>query len=144
MSNSVISGTQISVKGKRNSTITFDDTSKGVSFSYTAQVWIENEMTFINNKSSSTNNVTDYSKPVRLYVNSEVIVEVERNISKIVYDCASSSYATALKNSIGDNVEASSDKVTVTFTELSNSFTIAKLTGGQVRVDSITVTYVTN
>ena len=143
MSNSVISGTQLSVKCKRNSTIAFDDTSKRVSSSATAQAWIENGITFINNKSFSTSNVADYSEPVRLYANSEVIVEVEGNISKIVFDCNSSTYATALKNSIGDNAEASSDKVTVTFTELSNSFTIAKLTA-QVRVDSITVTYVTN
>ena len=80
MSNSVISGTQISVKGKRNSTITFDDKSKRVSFSTTDQIWKENGITFTNNKSSSTNNVADYSKPVRLYAHSEVIVEVEGNI----------------------------------------------------------------
>ena len=72
----------------------------------------------------------------------KVTVEVDGDISKIVFDCNSSSYATALKNSIGDSatVSVSSDKVTVTLDGSSTSFEIAKLTA-QVRIDSLTVTY---
>lgn len=128
-------------------TLTFDNTSKRTEYSTTKQVWTENGITLTNNKSSSTNNVADYSKPVRLYANSKIVVEASGKISKIVFDCNSSSYATALKNSIGSvsgaTVTVSSDKVTVEFSEAVDSFTIAKLTA-QVRLDSITVTYISN
>ena len=62
-------------------------------------------------------------------------------ISKIVFDCNSSSYATALKNSIGTTAEVSvsSDKVTVTL-DGATEFVVAKLTA-QVRMDAVTVTY---
>ena len=128
-------------------TLTFDNTSKRTEYSTTKQVWTENGITLTNNKSSSTNNVADYSKPVRLYANSKIVVEASGKITKIVFDCNSSTYATALKNSIGSisgaTVTVSSDKVTVEFSEAVDSFTIAKLTA-QVRLDSITVTYISN
>lgn len=63
-------------------------------------------------------------------------------MTKIIFDCNNSSYATALKNSIGTvsgaTVTVSSDKVTVTFENAVETFAIAKLTA-QVRIDSITV-----
>ena len=68
------------------------------------------------------------------------IVEALRYIVSIVFDCNSSSYATALKKSIGNSATASSDKVTVTLTDEMTSFVIEKLSA-QVRMDSITVTY---
>ena len=76
-----------------------------------------------------------------MYANSKVTVEA-KGITKIVFDCNSDSYATALKNSIGNvtgaTVTVSGDIVTVTFTNAVDNFTIAKLTA-QVRLDSITV-----
>ena len=66
---------------------------------------------------------------------------MEYDISKIEFDCSGSSYATALKNSIGSDATASSDKVTVTLLDPASSFTVAKLTA-QVRLDSLTVTYI--
>lgn len=79
-----------------------------------------------------------------MYANSEIVVTAPGEITKIVFDCNSGSYATALKNSIGTvsgaTVTVSSDKVTVEFTTPVDSFTIAKLTA-QVRMDSIIVTY---
>ena len=63
----------------------------------------------------------------------------------IVFDANSSSYATAMKNSIGTvsgaNVAVSSDKVTITFSTPVASFTVAKFTA-QVRMDSMDVTYI--
>ena len=130
---------------EETNTLTFDNTSKRIEYSTSKQVWTENGITFTNNKSSSTSNVADYAKPVRLYASSNVVLAVEGGkITKIVFDCNSASYATALKNSIGTvngaTVTVSSDKVTVTFNDSVESFTIAKLTA-QVRMDSITVTY---
>ena len=124
-----------------NATITFDSTSKRTEYNTSVQIWEENGITVTNNKSSSTSNVADYSKPARFYKSSQLIVE-GAGMTTIVFDCNSNDYATALKNSIGTvagaTVTISSDKVTVTFTEAVNSFTIT-LSGGQVRMDGITV-----
>ena len=128
-------------------TLTFDNTNKRTSFSTSKQVWEQNGITFTNDKSSSTSNVANYVAPVRLYASSKITIEAPGNITKIVFDCNSGSYATALKNSIGTvsgaTVSVSSDKVTVTFTSSVESFTVAKLTA-QVRMDAITVTYTTS
>ena len=123
-------------------TLSFANKAQRTSFSTTKQVWEQNGITFTNNKAKSTNNVADYAKPVRLYASSEIIVDCPdgNKITKIVFDCNSASYATALKNSIGAAATASSDKVTVSITNGSSSFTIAKLTA-QVRMDALTVTY---
>ena len=124
-------------------TLSFGDKAQRTEFSSTKQVWKQNGITFTNNKSASTNAVADYAKPVRLYAGSNIVVEfADGNITKIVFDCNSSNYATALKTSIGTTAttSVSSDKVTVTFSEAINSFTISKLTA-QVRLDALTVTY---
>lgn len=120
-------------------TLTFDDKNKRTEFSTSSQTWAENGVTFVNEKNASTNNVADYSKPVRCYQGSRVIVSVEGEIATIVFDCNSGSYATALKNSIGDAATISSDKVTVSLNGES-SFTVDKLSA-QVRFDGVTVTY---
>ena len=125
---------------EETATLSFASTAQRTSYSTSKQVWQQNGITFTNNKASSSNAVADYANPVRLYANSAIIVEASGNIIKIVFDCNSSSYATALKNSIGNIATASSDKVTVTLDGTSTSFTVAKLTA-QVRLDAITVTY---
>ena len=124
-----------------SATLTFNDKSKRTEFSSTSQTWEENGVTFVNEKNKSTNAVADYSTPVRCYQGSRIIVSVEGDIQTIVYDCNSSSYATALKNSIGSTAEVSvaSDKVTVTLNGES-SFTIEQLSA-QVRIDAVTVNY---
>ena len=129
-------------KVEATSTLTFDDKAKRTTFDSNQQVWTENGVTVTNDKASSTNAVADYAKPARFYQGSKIKVAVEGEISEIVFDCNSSSYATALKNSIGTTatVTVSSDKVTVTL-DGASSFEIAKLTA-QVRMDAVTVTYV--
>ncbi|MBQ2289504.1 MAG: hypothetical protein II249_02410, partial [Bacteroidaceae bacterium] len=107
-------------------TLSFANKAQRTSFTTSKQVWEQNGITFTNNKSKSTSNVADYAKPVRLYANSNIVVEcASGNITQIVFDCNSASYATALKNSIGSTAttSVSSDKVTVTLDCSSNSFT---------------------
>ena len=131
-----------SVQAQNTATLSFADKAQRTSFSTTQQVWEQNGITLTNDKASSTNAVADYAKPARLYAGSSVVVECSLgNITSIVFDCNSSSYATELKNSIGTTAttSVSSDKVTVTLDGSSNSFTIAKLTA-QVRLDALTVT----
>ena len=123
-------------------TLSFASTAQRTSFSTSKQVWEQNGIIFTNDKASSTTAVADYAKPARLYAGSSVTIEAPGNITKIEFDCNSSSYATAMKNSIGGTATASSDKVTVTLGGTSKTFTVAKLTA-QVRIDSLTVTYTT-
>lgn len=130
-------------KAEYTSTLTFDDKAKRTTFTSSQQIWEENGLTLINDKAASTNAVADYAKPLRCYQGSKITVNADGGeISKIVFDCNSASYATDLKNSIGTTatVTVSSDKVTVTLDDVTE-FVIAKLTK-QVRMDSITVTYV--
>lgn len=124
-------------------TLTFDDTTKRTTFTTSQQIWEESGITFTNDKSASNTNIADYSKPVRLYQNSKITVEAPGEITVIVFDCNSTSYANALNNSIGATaeVEVSSDKVTVTLNGTSAEFVIEKLTA-QVRMDAVTVTYI--
>ena len=125
---------------EEEATISFATTAQRLSQDGDSQVWSNGGITFTNNKSASQNAVVSNTNPVRLYAGSELVIECAGNITKIVFDCNSSAYATTLKNSIGDAATASSDKVTVTLDGTSNNFTVAKLTA-QVRMDALTVTY---
>ena len=121
-------------------TISFANANQRVSQDDDGQVWQNSGVTFTNEKSESTNNVVNNTNPVRCYANSKITVEAPGNITKLVFDCNSGSYATALKNSVGNEASASNDIVTVTPTSASNTYVIAKLTA-QVRIDKLTVTY---
>ena len=124
-------------------TITFDNTAKRTEFSTSKQVWVEGDITVTNEKSKSTSSVANYSKPARFYKSSKLVVSVPGDINQIEFDCNSSSYATALKNSIkaGGTVSVASDKVTVVLDTPATSFEIPELSGGQVRLDGLKVTY---
>lgn len=124
-------------------TISFESANHRVSQDGNSQVWANGGVTFTNNKSASANAVVGNTNPVRLYANSELVIKADGNITAISFDCNSTSYATALKNSIGDLAKANSDKVTVSLDGSSNTFTVAKLTA-QVRMDAMTVTYLTS
>ena len=61
-------------------------------------------------------------------------------MTKIVFNCNSTNYASALASAIsGATVSVSGTAVTVTLSAAANSFVIEALSGGQVRVDSIAV-----
>ena len=125
--------------------IDFTDKANRTHYSTEQQIWEQNGIKLVNDKSSSTSNVADYANPARFYASSKITVTAPGKITKIVYDANNTSYATAMKNSIGTvsnaNVTVSSDKVTVTYSTGVDVVTVAKLSG-QVRMDSITVTYV--
>ena len=125
-------------------TLSFANKAQRTTFNTSKQVWEQNGITLVNDKSSSTTNVGDYANPARFYASSKITVTAPGKITKIVYDANSSSYATAMKNSIGTvsnaNVTVSSDKVTVTYSTGVDAVVVEKLTA-QVRMDSITVTY---
>ena len=128
---------------EESATITFNNTSKRTVFNTSQQVWVENGITVTNDKGSSTSNVANYSNPARFYKNSKLTIAYSENISKIVFDCNSSDYATAMKNSISASLgtaTVSSDKVTLTLTTPANSVVISTLSGGQVRMDGLTIT----
>ncbi len=111
-------------------------------FTTSQQVFEANDIKVINDKGSSTSNVADYAAPARFYKSSKITVSAPGNILTIVFDCDSASYATALNNSgLTGTVSVSSDKVTVTLDGSSNEYVISSLTGGQVRMDGVTVTY---
>lgn len=128
---------------EQTGTLTFDDKANRTTFTTTQQVWQQNGITLTNDKASSTNAVADYAKPARFYQGSKLTVEANGGeMSKIVFDCNSSTYANDLKTSIGTTatVSVDSDKVTVTL-DGATQFVVEKLVK-QVRMDSITVTYV--
>lgn len=131
-------GETIDPTAETTATITFDDTAKRTEFSTDIQVWVENNITVTNNKASSTNNIADYSAPARFYKNSELIIAAPANITKIVFNCNTADYATALANSIG-GVTADSKVVTVELAGDVATYTVVM--GAQVRIDSIDVTY---
>ena len=126
--------------GGESATLTFDDTSKRTTRTTNQQVWTENGITLTNNKSESTDTVAAYYNPVRFYKSSEIIIEAPENITQIAATTSGSSYATALKSSVGTEASANESVVTIAPTESNTTYTI-RLTGGQVRLSSITVTY---
>ena len=120
----------------------FSNVANRVSWDSDHQIWSANGITLTNNKGASTSNVADYSAPARFYKASELIVECEKAMTKIVFACNSATYAAALQASMGATpatVDGSS--VIVEFDSATTTFTIASLTGGQVRMNSLTVTF---
>ena len=131
----------VSFATAEEATLSFADKANRTAFDTSHQVWEQNGITLTNNKGASTSNVADYANPARFYKSSQLIVETTQGMSKIVFNCNTSSYATALKSSISTGATVSGNNVTV---ELNGetSYTIESLTGGQVRMNSLTVTFV--
>ena len=130
---------------EKTATLSFANKAQRTTFTTSQQIWEQNGITLTNDKASSTNAVADYANPARFYAGSQLTINAPGAIKSITFDCNSSSYATAMKNSIGTvsgvTVTVSSDKVTVTFAEAnSTDFVVAKMTA-QVRMDSLSVAY---
>ena len=127
-----------------DATLSFSSSSNRTVFTTSQQVWVQNGVTLTNDKASSTSNVADYANPARFYKSSKITVSCA-NMTKIVFVCNSASYASALKSSIESNanytVTISGSNVTVTFVNPVSEFVIANLSGGQVRMNSLTVTH---
>lgn len=126
-----------------SATISFADKANRTSFDSSIQVWEQNGITVTNAKGASTSNVGDYAAPARFYKSSSLTVESATAMTKIDFACNSTTYATALQSSItaGGTVTVDGKIVTVVLSTAGTSFNVASLTGGQVRMDSITVYY---
>ena len=125
-------------------TLSFANKAQRTTFTTSQQVWTQNGITLTNDKAASTSNVADYANPARFYKSSKITIDAPGNITKIEFTCNSSSYATALKSSIASGtgtVTVSGSVVTVVPSSSATSFVIASLTGGQVRMNSLMVTY---
>ena len=122
--------------------LSFADKANRTVFTSNQQVWVQNGVTLTNDQASSTSPVADYAKPARFYKSSKLTLECA-GMLKIEFVCNSASYATALVNSLGTvagaTVSANGSTVTVTFSEAVDTFVIASLSGGQVRMDSLKV-----
>ena len=128
-----------------DASLSFASTAQRTSFSSIQQVWEQNDITLTNTKGTDKNDaaVADYANPARFYANSKVIIEAPGNITQIVFDCNSDSYATAMKNSITGETSLSNDMVTLELDGTSDSYTITSISA-QVRIDALTVTYTTS
>ena len=124
-------------------TITFDaNKTQRISYSGDSQVWASDNVTFTNNKASSSNPVADYTNPVRLYQGSEVVIEAVGKITKIVIvSDGTAKYKTALENSLtgaGLNFSSNENNYTVT---VNNQESVKFALTAQARLKSIEVTY---
>ena len=122
-------------------TMSFASTAQRISQTASAQEWRNDGIVFINNKAASTSNVVSNVNPVRLYASSSITIQCA-GMKKIVFNCNTNGYATALKDSITNSdvtVSVSSKVVTVTFGTAADELVIAKLSA-QVRLDSMVVT----
>ncbi|MBR5568590.1 MAG: SusF/SusE family outer membrane protein [Bacteroidales bacterium] len=119
--------------------LSFADKANRTVFTTSQQVWEQNGIKLTNDKGSSTSNVADYAAPARFYKSSKLTVEYA-GMTKIEFVCNNSSYATALQSSITTGtVSVSGSVVTVVLPAAADSYVISSLTGGQVRMDSLTV-----
>ena len=120
-------------------TLSFADPENRTEFSTERQVWEQNGITVTNEKAASASDVADYSNPARFYKNSSLLIEYPGMV-KFVAACSSASYATAFADSVtGASVTVSGSDVTVQLAAAADSFAISALSGGQVRMNAITV-----
>ena len=121
-------------------TIDFSKAEQRTSYSTSEQVWSNAGITLTNTKGSSTSNIGNFTNPARFYKSSKIeITSSVGNMTKIDFVCNSQDYASDLKSSI-TGATSSGNTVTVVFNEPTTTFT-ASLTAGQVRMNSLTVTY---
>lgn len=134
------------VAASENETISFTDTANRTVFNTEQQVWKTNGLTVTNNKASSTTNVANYSKPVRFYKDSEIILSSDTSFTTVVFESnandgskASQQYLTLLENSLSSlNANYSTEGTTVTLTLAAPVNTLSFVAAGQVRLYSIT------
>ena len=139
-------GTNVSIQ---EYSITFNNTSKRTVFNETQQVWVEDGITFTNDKDASTSKVAEYIDPVRLYKNSKVTINFPINdideikiVSEENESTEKNTYFDNLVNSIKDveNVVSTNNGTNEIIISNYNSNTLEfSCTGGQVRIYSILI-----
>ncbi len=125
----------------QNATISFNSTSNRTVFTTSQQVWEQNGIKLINDKSSSSSNIGNYSNPVRLYQGSKVTIEGVGMTKVVITASGESKHKTAVydsvKNLAGATVTKSGDVITIVFAEAVDSFNFNM--SAQGRISSITV-----
>lgn len=127
-------------------TLDFTKANNCTSIDADKQIWTENGITLTNDKHDSPTNVTNYTPadddPIRCYKNSKItITHTSNKIAKIVFKCSESKYNISIGSSEKYEVNANGNTTTtVTFKELVASYEQV-LSSGQVRLNSIEVTY---
>ncbi len=123
-------------------TVSFADATNRTVNTTSQQVFVQNGVTFTYDKNNYSNNLADYTNPMRCYSGTKITIAYN-GMTKIMVNCNSASYATALINSIGtmDGVTATANGsvVTIVFAEVVNTFSV--VLSAQVRIDSIDVIY---
>ena len=127
-------------------TISFNSLSQRVSQTTTSQVWKSDNITFTNNKGSSSTNVANYSNPVRIYGKSDLIIECSagKMTSILFVSNSGNDYKASLNSSLtaaGVTFSNSGNNYTVTFAEGVESFSFQNASTKQIRLHSMTVTY---
>ena len=130
---------------EKTATLSFASLDQRTSYSKSQQVWEQNGLKLTNDKGSGSD-IGNYSNPARFYKNSKLTLDAPGNIKSITFLCNNSEYTTAMKNSLGTvtgaTVTTSGNNVTVAFSEATSAqFVVASLSGGQVRMNSLSVTY---
>jgi hypothetical protein len=128
-----------------SATITFDNTSKRTVGNTSQQVWEENGITVVNQRSANSSLINGvYYNPVRFYSGSTLKVTYPGMV-KLEMDCSSTQHATAFSKAVTamydanvTNVATSGNVVTVTFAQAVNAFTV-DISNGQTRAKWITV-----
>lgn len=124
----------------KETAMSFANNAQRVSQDSSKQVWKIDNILLTNNKASASSNVVGDVNPVRFYSGSEVVIECA-GMTKIVFTCNNTSYATALAKSLtASKIDSTvnSKNVTITFAEAVDSITVKM--SAQVRVDSLVVT----
>ena len=123
-------------------TLSFASTAQRVSQDANAQVWANEGITFTNNKGKSTTNVADYYNPVRLYANSNFVIEYP-GMTKIEFvSDGTAKYIAALTGATfsAGTLSANGANITLTFSAPTDSVTVT--VSAQARLKSLTVTAV--
>lgn len=127
---------QDGVQQPYTATLDFTNAANRTASSTTQQVWEgENGLVLTYNKAGYTSNLAEYA-PARFYKGTTITID-SVGMTQIVFTCTSSSYATALGNSIGTTATVSGSTVTVSLASAVDSITFTM--GAQTRVNTMVV-----
>ena len=140
-----IEDSAVTVPVEQTATLSFADKAQRTNFTTSQQVWEQNGIKLINDKSASTSDVADYANPARFYKSSKITIQYEGMMTKLVVDCNPEKDSVAnLRSSLGAlagaTVTVDGEIVTVEFDSAKDEVIINSL-AGQVRMDSLTVHY---
>ena len=123
--------------------LSFNTVENRTTLSTTLQIWEQNGIVLTNSKENSTNDIVDYANPARFYKSTKVKIEsTVGKFNQIIVKTDGGEYSNALVTSINaaydDVATSNSTTVTVTLNESVSSIEFV-LTGGQVRVRTLTL-----